>query len=1542
MPSDVLDYVRSKDPAFDDVPDDQLTRYVAARQPEFLQDPQFKSYYEYLGAQAATKSAGVAVGATEDVLKTLDVAGRGTIADEQSQTKLMADPLHPEQMNTPPEFSEIGPTSLVKSGAAIEAGKHLDEPLFNLVNPLSDYERSQLTPEQQGVFESVKENANQLTTTKNLLLLGSSLGVASLGKIAARAVALGFAAMMGKQVPEIAAQLGEEYALPEAQRDKEKIAKLITDGAIATGFSALSGLHGVSEPIQSRLGSAPVERTDIGTIDVSKFPESTLTPQTARAYEGIKPITGGEGTAKIDTATAPQSEATLAPLTAAASKETPTPGAAQENPAIGTTAGDINAAFGGLAKGAGEAFRKRLEDQVAAGEQPTYTKPEAIKLIKADPTLEWKENPDGSISVTAVKNPILEQQTGLTGMGGAVPSEFAPEGGTASSNKNAVVDAERATRGLPEMMGALKKTWGDAWTKAMAKIDEDPSYQDRLIGELKDKPRPLEDWENAALLQRRVDLNNEYDKATRDAAEHYKNGYDIGTVEAKQRIALWSDKLSELDSVTKSVGTESGRSLAARKMMMDEDFTLAKLETQLRASKNFEPLTDTERADLKKIADDYKEKADAAEKSLAAEKERQSQVASEEAHKTVTEGASDIGKVKSLTQRIIDTLEKEANESRKYLSGKVFSLSPDVLYHLSKIGALEIGKGAVELGAWSARMVKEFGEKIKPHLDEVWKRSNELLDKYAEKTAGAKFADEVKRAVRGTADTIDNLKEKIKAKVVDDKLDEIGPYVQRIARRLVAAGVKDRETLIGKVHDILKEFKPDITRRETMDAISGYGQFKQLTKDQISVQLRDLKGQMQQVGKLEDMQAKKAPLKTGVERRAPSDEERRLIKLVNEAKKKGGFTVTDPARQLATSLTARKTYLRNRLTDLKAEIDARQKLIKQKTPSPTDPELEKLKVEYEKVKADHAAMFPKGPMTDAQRIAVANRSLDREISQLESDLNAGTLNRPKGKPPIETPELNEKRAWLQALREHRQELRDIENPKKTPEERANQAFKTRTANRIAELESKMARGDFSPKTRTPTVLDAEAQAAKAKLEDVKKRFDDMKLHAEFKNRTPWEKVMDWGPKYKRFGVLSSPMVIPKLISAGLQRLISLPLEELAGEALGRIPGISEISKGAPLEGGGVHWAAERAGWKAAFTNGLSDAWQIVKSGHSDLDAIYGKPRDSYTGESELASKLLAFPGRLHGLIKAPIKRAAFERAVVRLGDFYHNQGLDLTDPLVKTRIGIEAYEAANRSIFLQNNVIASKVSNFFSEVKDKSTGHATVGSKILATAGRMELPIVKVPTNIVAETFQYIGGSASGGIRLLRALSRGAEKLRPEEKDLIMRELKKGSLGFAVLLLGYFNADVVGGYYQPKQKHGPKFGTILIYGQEIPSYLLHNPLLETLQFGATIRHVADSLLRKKDAQPQGTGAGIMAATLGLTEEVPIIRQMAELHKLSDPFQRERFLGEQAKSLLVPSIVQKAAEWTDTAKGRAPTTVLQHIETGIPGLRQNVPVDTKKK
>src|SRR5207237_6903310 len=90
----------------------------------------------------------------------------------------------------------------------------------------------------------------------------------------------------------------------------------------------------------------------------------------------------------------------------------------------------------------------------------------------------------------------------------------------------------------------------------------------------------------------------------------------------------------------------------------------------------------------------------------------------------------------------------------------------------------------------------------------------------------------------------------------------------------------------------------------------------------ISVKLRDLKGQYRELSKLADMAAGEPPKKSGTEYPTPSDEERQLTKQVNEAKKKGGYEVTDPAKQLKSALDAIKTRLKNQITDRTSQVNS--------------------------------------------------------------------------------------------------------------------------------------------------------------------------------------------------------------------------------------------------------------------------------------------------------------------------------------------------------------------------------------------------------------------------------------------------------------------------------------------------------------------------------------------------------------------------------------------------------------------------------------------
>ncbi len=482
-----------------------------------------------------------------------------------------------------------------------------------------------------------------------------------------------------------------------------------------------------------------------------------------------------------------------------------------------------------------------------------------------------------------------------------------------------------------------------------------------------------------------------------------------------------------------------------------------------------------------------------------------------------------------------------------------------------------------------------------------------------------------------------------------------------------------------------------------------------------------------------------------------------------------------------------------------------------------------------------------------------------------------------------------------------------------------------------------AKFDADPAEAQAPKIDPKGEKIKAKLSRAKEEFQVNVAQDRLKNRTRVEKATDKFLEVRRAFVLSSPLTLAKLTAAAIERIGIAPMEEIIGGILGKaIPGVASR---APRQGG-FNVAAEAKAISAGFVQGMADSWKILKTGKSDLDAAYGKAHPE-------ARSWINFAGELHGALKAPVKRSEFVRSLQKRMTAAAAGGVDITDELVKTRLATEAYQDALRSIFMQDNRVVSAYQKMISgwEEKDKITGEAPLLGKIAATTSRVLLPVVKIPTNIVGETFVYATGAVTGSYKLGRAFAKGTENLSPEEADQILRHLKKGLLGAAVLLLGYFLPDGFGGFYQPGDKRDEtdvKFGGVRLFGADVPSYLVHNPLLEVAQLGSTIRRVADSRLKKKDEESQGLSAGVWAGALGLTEEVPFIKTMLSFEKLFDEKKRGQFVGELTKSIVVPQGVQWVAGLTDkdsdgNPRRRKPETLVEHLKTGIPGLRGTVPV-----
>ena len=403
--------------------------------------------------------------------------------------------------------------------------------------------------------------------------------------------------------------------------------------------------------------------------------------------------------------------------------------------------------------------------------------------------------------------------------------------------------------------------------------------------------------------------------------------------------------------------------------------------------------------------------------------------------------------------KIVTDLDYEATkaELRKQFGSQLSAgLDPTIAAKLGKIGVYHLEAGIREFGAWSKQIIVDVGEWAKPHLEEIYKAAQDTLDKETVSSISAKIS----KSLEGGKD-----------------FAEVGRYVQNLAKHYVSKGITDRNKLVEAVHASLKEIMPDITIRETADAISGYGKFKQLSKEEVSVKLRDIKGQLQQVSKLEDLQSKKPPLKTGMERRTPSDTERVLIKQVEEAKKKYGIQAVDKETQLKSSLDAIKTRLKNQIVDLGKQIEERKKIVKDKSSVAYDKEANALKAKRDKLKADFDKIFAEPTKSASQKHDIAKKNrLKKQIETLEKQIAAREKTVKDKMATVVDKETYDLQIKLDSLKSVADNI--FGNKELTTEQRVNAAIKA-VEKSINEYNKKISNKDISPLTKKRAPLENE-------------------------------------------------------------------------------------------------------------------------------------------------------------------------------------------------------------------------------------------------------------------------------------------------------------------------------------------------------------------------------------------------------------------------------------------------------------------------------------
>jgi len=122
-------------------------------------------------------------------------------------------------------------------------------------------------------------------------------------------------------------------------------------------------------------------------------------------------------------------------------------------------------------------------------------------------------------------------------------------------------------------------------------------------------------------------------------------------------------------------------------------------------------------------------------------------------------------------------------------------------------------------------MREDLGTRFEPYHREIYNESKKKLTEGLRKNVGPGH-EIVRRKVTETATQIEDVLGEITDRIENKEKGKITGDVQKLARYFVEQGVRGRESLLDAVHNALREVMPDMTRRETMDAISGYGEYR--------------------------------------------------------------------------------------------------------------------------------------------------------------------------------------------------------------------------------------------------------------------------------------------------------------------------------------------------------------------------------------------------------------------------------------------------------------------------------------------------------------------------------------------------------------------------------------------------------------------------------------------------------------------------------------------------------------------------------------------
>lgn len=242
-------------------------------------------------------------------------------------------------------------------------------------------------------------------------------------------------------------------------------------------------------------------------------------------------------------------------------------------------------------------------------------------------------------------------------------------------------------------------------------------------------------------------------------------------------------------------------------------------------------------------------------------------------------------------------------------------IDPQMLADHAIIGAAHIARGVKRGVEFGDAMVKQFGEKIRPYLDDLWDAS----DRFYKANATKSKADLTPEQIVASSDGVD----------------------RNLINSLVSARVKKGDTSVDNVFsEVTKDIQskyPEVSEREIRDTFTGYGENKEPTRNDLLRQRNVVRRLAKLQSELEDVRNGKAPWKAEHQGQTKSEYVLAKERELEEAMAKAGIPLR-AVKSDAERLTMRKKAMQNELKKIERNLSNGNFAKPERRSIPLDPE----------------------------------------------------------------------------------------------------------------------------------------------------------------------------------------------------------------------------------------------------------------------------------------------------------------------------------------------------------------------------------------------------------------------------------------------------------------------------------------------------------------------------------------------------------------------------------------------------------------------------